>query len=149
MKNGLHIFARLRCTSTVPRRLAVASEVATLDLTRSHDIPVLKVLDYSTNPDDFVGSEYIIMERMPGKPIGESWYTLSDKERLKVLMELVKLEAKLFSNDLSASGGLFYSHDLPPNVERVIVHPSQDSGTTAGRGEIDLRRPSCVTEMVL
>lgn len=136
MNDGMQVLARLPYKSTVPKRLTVTSEVATLDLIRTHDIPVPKVLDYSTNSDNSVGADYIIMEKVPGNPIGESWYTFSDKERLKVLSGLVKLEAKLFAIDLPASGGLYYSHDLPSDVERAIVRPSQDSNGTTGRREI-------------
>ncbi|EEH04098.1 phosphotransferase enzyme family protein [Histoplasma capsulatum G186AR] len=134
--DGAKVLARLPYPSTVPKRLTVASEVATLDLIRSHDIPVPKVLDYSTNPDNPVGAEYIIMEKINGDPIGESWYTLSDKQRLKVLKGLVQLEAKLFAIDLPASGSLYYSHDLPPEMKGIIIRPSQDSDVTARRGEI-------------
>ena len=136
MKDGTQVLARLPYPSTVPKRLAVASEVATIDLIRSHGIPVPKVLDYSANAENPVGAEYIIMEKVQGNPIGTSWYTLSEKERLKVLMGLVKLEAKLFSIDLPASGGLYYSHDLPPEMERVSLGTSTVSDTTAKRGEI-------------
>ncbi|KAK2764467.1 hypothetical protein FQN54_009162 [Arachnomyces sp. PD_36] len=131
MNDDVQILARLPYPSTAPKRLTVASEVATLDLIRSHDIPVPKILSYSTDPDNSIGSEYIIMEKAPGEPIGKSWYTLSDKERLKVLMGLVKLETKLFAIDLPASGGLFYSHDLPPEAKGVVVRSYK-----SGRGEI-------------
>lgn len=135
--DGTQVLARLPYPSTVPRRLVVANEVATLDLVRSHDIPVPKVLGYSSNPDNPVGSEYIIMEKIHhGNPIGDSWYTFSDKERLKVLMGLVQLEAKLLAIDLPASGGLYYSCDLPPEMNRVGIPSLQDSDFTAGRGDI-------------
>ncbi|KAK2765652.1 hypothetical protein FQN54_008508 [Arachnomyces sp. PD_36] len=136
MKDGKQVLARLPYASTVPKRLTVASEVATLDFVRSHDVPVPKVLRYSANSENSVGAEYIIMEKIAGDPIGDSWYSLSDEQRLRVLEELVKLEAKLFAIDLPASGGLYYSGDLPLGVERAAIRPSQALENSAGRGEI-------------
>ena len=48
MNDGASILARLPYPLTVPRRLAVASEVATLDLLRAKGISVPQVLAYST-----------------------------------------------------------------------------------------------------
>ena len=48
MNDGASTLARLPYPSTVPRRLAVASEVATLDLLRAKGISVPQVLAYST-----------------------------------------------------------------------------------------------------
>ncbi|PGG97478.1 hypothetical protein AJ80_09697 [Polytolypa hystricis UAMH7299] len=135
MKDDTQILARLPYPLTVPKRLTVASEVATMDLVRSHDIPVPKILDYSINSENDVGSEYIIMEKVPGNPIGDSWFTLSEEQRLKVLREIVRLESKLSSIELPASGSLYYSHDLPPEMNRAIIRPPLNS-EVANRGEI-------------
>ncbi|KAF3484439.1 protein kinase subdomain-containing protein [Arthroderma uncinatum] len=124
------ILARLPYPSTVPKRLAVASEVATLDLLRRHNIPVPKVLGYSADFDNSVGAEYILMENINGAPIGDSWYTLSDKQRLKVLMGLVQLEAQLFAVQLPAAGSIYYRHDLLPEFKDVAVNLPQGSGVT-------------------
>lgn len=72
MKDGSSILARLPYPSTVPRRLAVASEVATLAFICAHGIPAPRVLDYSID-DNSVGAEYILMEKVNGKPIGDAW----------------------------------------------------------------------------
>ena len=125
MKDGSSILARLPYPSTVPRRLSVASEVATLDFVRAHGIPAPRVLAYSvdTNP---VGVEYMLMEKLPGRPIGDAWFDLSEEERLKVLLEIVKLEAKLFVIKLPASGSLYYDRDLSPGTPKTHVPESQD-----------------------
>ncbi|EFQ99340.1 protein kinase subdomain-containing protein [Nannizzia gypsea CBS 118893] len=119
------ILARLPYHSTVPRRLAVASEVATLGLLHCHDIPVPRVLGYSADPDNSVGAEYILMDRVDGTLIGDSWYTLSDKQRLKVLMGLVQLEARLFAIQLPAAGSIYYRRDLPSNLKKAAVYLSR------------------------
>lgn len=149
MKDGSSILARLPYPSTLPRRLAVASEVATLAFVRAHGIPTPRVLGYSVH-DNAVGAEYILMEKLPGRPIGDTWYSLSEQERLKVLLEIVKLEAKLFTTALPASGSIYYAHDLPPSTPRIDI-PGLDGGLCVGpytalqwwigeRGDLDIDR---------
>lgn len=88
MKDGSSVLAHLPYPSTLPRRLAVASKVATLAFTRTQDIPAPRVLGYSAEYNA-VGSEYILMEKLPGKPLGDAWFGLSEQERLKVLLQIV------------------------------------------------------------
>lgn len=71
MKDGFQLIARLPYPSTQPKRLAVASEVATMALVRSHGIPVPVIYGYSTNINNPVGAEYILMEKVKGKSLGD------------------------------------------------------------------------------
>lgn len=125
MKGGSSILARLPYPSTLPRRLAVASEVATLDFARSHGIPTPRILGYSVD-DVKVGSEYTLMEKVPGKPIGEAWFNLSDNQRLQILYDIIRLEEKLFDIVLPASGSIYYIRDLPPDTPKVDIPGSDD-----------------------
>lgn len=59
--------------STMPWRLAVASEVATMDFVRAHGIPTPRILGYAIDENP-VGLEYILMEKLPGRPIGDAWF---------------------------------------------------------------------------
>ncbi|PSN60403.1 hypothetical protein BS50DRAFT_604702 [Corynespora cassiicola Philippines] len=90
MNDGSSIIARLPYHSTVPRRLAVASEVATMDFVRSHSIPAPRILGYSIHENP-VGSEYILMEKIQGRPIGD------------------------------ACGSIYYTRDLPSEVPKIHV----------------------------
>ena len=101
MKDGFQIIARLPYPLTQPKRFAVASEVATMDLVRSHGAPAPQIYGYCTNADNPVGAEYILMERAKGKSLGDVWFTLSPKERIKVLSGIAEQEANLFSLDLT------------------------------------------------
>ncbi|KAF2086877.1 kinase-like protein [Saccharata proteae CBS 121410] len=125
MHDGFQMLARLPYPSTVPKRLAVASEVATMDLVRSHGIPVPKIYSYSHSSDNPVGAEYIIMEKVRGKPAGEIWYDLSENERLKLLSQVVDIEARLFAIDLPASGSIYYLRDLPDKASGIPI-PGKD-----------------------
>ncbi|KAE8148907.1 phosphotransferase family protein [Aspergillus avenaceus] len=118
------VLARLPYSSTEPKRLAVASEVATLALLRAHGLPVPRVYAYSADANNPVGSEYIIMEKLPGRPLADRWFELSDRERLKVLLQLVQLEAKLHAIELPASGSIYYSSHLPSDSPRIVIPDS-------------------------
>lgn len=120
MKDGFQLIARLPYPSTQPKRLAVASEVATMDLVRNHGIPVPKIYGYSTNVDNPVGAEYILMEKAKGKSLGDVWFTLSQKDRIKVLSGIVEHEANLFSLAFPAFGSLYFEKDLPPDMGKVL-----------------------------
>ncbi|GLA27970.1 phosphotransferase family protein [Aspergillus phoenicis ATCC 13157] len=125
MLDNTQVLARLPYPSTEPRQLAVASEVATLALLRAHGLPVPRVYAYSTDAENPVGSEYIIMEKLPGRRLGDRWFELSDRERLKVLLQLVHLEAKLHALELPASGSIYYASDLPSDSPRIVI-PNSD-----------------------
>jgi len=149
MDDSSTLLARLPYPSTLPRRLAVASEVATLDLLRSHEIPTPRVLAYSTG-EDAVGVEYMLMERLPGKPLSGIWFSLAEEERCKILHQIVAMETKLFAIKLPANGSIYYSRDLPPECPRIDL-PGCNSGLCMGpytstrwwhreRGDLDIDR---------
>ena len=125
MKDGSSVLARLPYPSTLPRRLAVASEVATLDFLRTKEMPVPRVLDYSTG-GNAVGVEYMLMERLPGRPLSGIWFSLTEEQRCHILHKIVLMETKLFTNRLPACGSIYYSHDLPLEMPRVGISGSSD-----------------------
>ena len=127
MNNDRRIIARIPYPITLPEHLTVASEVATMDLIRSLNIPVPKVYGYSATRTNPVGAEYIIMEPVVGRNLGDLWFDMSEKERLKMVFEIVKLEAILFSIDLPASGSIYYMDDLHDGLERIEVPRYQNS----------------------
>ena len=149
MNDGSSILARLPYLSTLPRRLAVASEVATLDFLRTNRTSVPRVLGYSTG-ENAVGVEYMLMERLPGKPLSDVWVSLAEEERCHILHKIVLMETKLFANRFPACGSLYYSRDLPPNSHRIDL-PGSSSGLCMGpyastrwwyreRGDLDIDR---------
>lgn len=125
LKDGLEVVARLPYPSTLPKRYAVASEVATLDLVRSYGIPVPRVYDYSLNSDNPVGCEYILMEKMAGTEIGHTWYNLSMQQKKSLTFKVAKLEAILFFIPLPAYGSVYYKRDLA-TTDRCIDIPDRD-----------------------
>ncbi|EPE36982.1 Protein kinase-like (PK-like) [Glarea lozoyensis ATCC 20868] len=117
--DGIPVLARLPYPATYPKHLTIASEVATINLVRSYGVPAPKILGYSTTSNNAVGSEYIIMEKVHGRDLGDIWYELSEKERLKVLSQAGKLESILFSIPLPAYGSVYHKSDLGVGSESV------------------------------
>lgn len=127
MRDGFRFVARIPYPVTEPKFLVVASEVATMDFLRAHGVPVPRIFGYSASADNSAGTEYIFMELVQGKNLGDVWYALSEQERRTMVTNLVQLEARLFRLRLPASGSLYYYDDLPDRYRRIIT-PSP--GTT-------------------
>jgi hypothetical protein len=130
--DGLQIIARLPYPSTYPKHLSVASEVATMNLVRSYGVPVPKVLAYSATSNNAVGAEYIIMEKVNGNDLGDIWYDLSEKERMKVVVQVARAESVLFSISLPACGSIYYTHDLEDGTEAVNIVTGESADESVG-----------------
>ncbi|KAJ9400232.1 hypothetical protein DTO282F9_3002 [Paecilomyces variotii] len=123
-KDGRCVIARLPYPSTVPEHYTVASEVATLDYLRLHGICTPEVYAWCSTKTNPVGSEYIIMEKLGGTPLGDTWYSMTPKEQHKIMKQIVEWEARLMSLEFPAYGSLYYRRDLPS--ERNVPLSSQE-----------------------
>ncbi|RMZ83596.1 hypothetical protein DV738_g948, partial [Chaetothyriales sp. CBS 135597] len=83
-----------------------------MEYLRLNGIPVPKVYGWSSTVSNPVGAEYIILEKLEGTTLGEVWFSLGFDDRYKVIEQLVKLERKLFSLELPASGSIYLPNDL-------------------------------------
>jgi hypothetical protein len=119
MRDGFQFIGRIPFPKTEPKELLIASEVATLDYLRLHDVPVPKVYGYSTTSDNATGTEYIFMEFIRGNVLGDVWFKMSGDSRLDILTKLVELEARLFALRFPASGSLYYAKDVPIEYSKV------------------------------
>ncbi|KAJ5981941.1 hypothetical protein N7451_012041 [Penicillium sp. IBT 35674x] len=126
MRNGIRVVARIPYPATSPKSLVVASEVATMDFLRSHGIPVPRIFGYSTTESNSAGTEYIFMEFVEGTYLGDIWFTLTERQRAKLMASLVQLESQIFALRFPASGSIFYCRDLSEENRRVML-PSQCS----------------------
>ncbi|KAJ9374479.1 hypothetical protein DTO282F9_1375 [Paecilomyces variotii] len=106
------VIARIPYHTTVPKYRAVASEAATLDLLRSRGVPVPKVLGYSPDHTNPVGTEYLLLEKLDGTPLNDQWFTMNNKTRVKIMRQIVDVEKQFMSISLPASGSLYYRRDL-------------------------------------
>lgn len=53
------------------------------------------------------------MEKITGQALGSLWYDLSEKQRVKLVGEVAKVEAKMFAIELPANGSIYKREDLP------------------------------------
>lgn len=94
--DGFAVIARLPYPCTVPRSFGIASEVATMQFLRLHDIPVPQVYDWASSARNAVGSEYIIMAKAEGQELEHTWYTMTVQERMNVMEKIVDMKKRLF-----------------------------------------------------
>lgn len=120
-RDGLKVIARLPYPSTIPREYSIASEVATMEFLHDHGVPTPKVFDWSSSASNSVGSEYIIMERVQGKELADTWYTMTFQERMAVVENIVDIERILFGIQFPANGSLFFKDSLGVEVKRVDI----------------------------
>lgn len=107
MDDGFEVIAKLPYSLSAPTSLCTESEVATLDFLSSKSIPVPRVYAWSSKVDNAVGSEYIILEKAPGQPLESRWFSLTPKERVRLVTSFVEIERKMFSFPLGFYGSLY------------------------------------------
>ncbi|KAL9104654.1 MAG: hypothetical protein Q9163_000397 [Psora crenata] len=133
MDDGFEVIAKLPYSLTVPKHFTTESEVATLDFLSSKGIPVPRVYAWSSEGDNAVGSEYIIMEKAPGQPLESRWFSLTQKERVRLVTSFVEIERKMFSFTLGCYGSLYYKGRLPSHLQADLYGPEtlDESGDTS------------------
>jgi aminoglycoside phosphotransferase (APT) family kinase protein len=133
--DGITWIARLRFEepTVLPREAQPAiskSEVATLIfLANKTKIRVPKVFDYSYNDENEIGTPYIPMEKLPGKPL--EWSEASAEQRTKIMEQLVDvyLELELEKHSFSETGSLSEGGLVGPFAQgHMFVSPSDSLG---------------------
>lgn len=128
--DGYAVLARLPY-KTVPKYHTVASEAATLALLHAHGLPVPKVLAYSPNQTNAVGTQYILLERLQRTPLSDQWFSMDTKSRVKVMRQIVDLERRFMSIEFPASGSLYHHRDLDGSQHYIPVSDDIVVGPTA------------------
>ncbi|KAL1885406.1 hypothetical protein Plec18167_000900 [Paecilomyces lecythidis] len=116
MASGKVLVARIPNPNAGPAFLTTASEVATMDfLGNILHLPVPKVLAWnsSTDSENRVGAEYIIMEHAPGKNLADVWSDMDLDRKVQTMKDIVDIQRKLLSVRFSRYGCLFYNKDAP------------------------------------
>lgn len=128
MDDGYEVIARIPMLIAGPPHYMTASEVATLDFLRNQlDIPVPRVFAWSSrvDGDNPVGAEYMIMEKMQGESLASRWLSLSAKEMVEIIQQIVEIETKLFSTVFPMYGSLYYKEDAE---EKFRKHQPYNQG---------------------
>ncbi|KAJ3474620.1 hypothetical protein NLG97_g9761 [Lecanicillium saksenae] len=98
---------RLKATSPPPvvRDYILKSEVATLMFLETTAVPAPKVYDYALEQSDNpVGVGYILMAKLPGKPL--DWPAATPDQRRKVMDQLADLQIEIFKYPLPVLGSM-------------------------------------------
>ena len=63
------------------------------------------------------------MEKAPGQLLESRWFSLTQKERVRVVTSLITIEQKMFSRSLGACGSLYYRSSLPSRLQADLYGP--------------------------
>lgn len=87
-------------------------------------VPIPKVLAYSTDSNNPVGTEYIIMERIEGVSLASRWLSLATGEVKDIMTQIAAIEQKLFAHSFPGYGSLYHRRDLQGDLQ--IPLPLED-----------------------
>ncbi|OJD19318.1 hypothetical protein AJ78_00677 [Emergomyces pasteurianus Ep9510] len=139
MDNGKEVFVKLPNPNAGPARYITASEVATREffqLSEIANVPIPRVLAWSSDSANPVEAEYIMEEKAPGTRLGSLWHLWPRESKLRVIEQIVDLEHLLTTIKFSKHGCLYFKEDLQQSFhelnDNLLVDPPMDS-TKLGR----------------
>lgn len=97
-----------------------------LTVQKHTSIPIPKVLAWSSDPSNFVGAEYIIMEKTSGVQLFNTWGTMSDSDRFDLVQRITELEGELASIRFPASGSLYLRESLAKDKTQIKLSLDKD-----------------------
>jgi hypothetical protein len=92
-----------------------------MTLLREQGLPVPRIHDWSATVENFVGSEYMIMEKVHGTDLRNTWHSMTVSQRLKAVGKIVQLEKALFDISLPACGSIYLKDTLPAGTRTVDI----------------------------
>ena len=147
--NGKRIVARLPTQPAGPPRLITNSEVTTIKyrefsipgnvvqpglinilVQANTTIPIPLILDWNDGPSNSIGSEYIIMEHVEGIQLHQKWPTMSGKQRISCIRNIMINIGQVAALKFPAYGSL-YQADVPfvesaskiPFIQGICIGP--------------------------
>ncbi|KAL4862978.1 hypothetical protein BDV12DRAFT_206848 [Aspergillus spectabilis] len=111
VENGKEIIARIKNPNAGDSQSIVVSEVMTLIFTRGNH----------------VGAEYMLMERVKGRQLSESWDTMSEAQLFGLVKSGVGIEQKLINAKVTSYGSLYTKTRSLHSTSNFVV------GTTTQR----------------
>jgi hypothetical protein len=80
MHDKFQMVARIPYPITIPKKLVVASEVATMGFLHSFGLPIPEVYGYSASTDNAAETEYIFMQFIRGTSLSDIWFNLGERD---------------------------------------------------------------------
>ncbi|KFA77556.1 hypothetical protein S40288_05753 [Stachybotrys chartarum IBT 40288] len=104
----------VRVTLPVDPKWKTLSEVATLQwVSHMTSLPVPRVLAYNIDRSNPIGFEWIIMDKLPGKPWADVWKELPFDEKEAIVNQLASFCSETFRQQMVGIGSLFGESDAP------------------------------------
>ncbi|OTB03812.1 hypothetical protein M426DRAFT_23337 [Hypoxylon sp. CI-4A] len=98
----------LRVFLPVCPKTKTESEVATLRWTNENTrLPVPKVRCYDSTRENPIGFEWILMERMEGKPLFECWDSVTHGAKERIVKQIADYAARIFNNQFRGIGNIY------------------------------------------
>ncbi|PYI22810.1 hypothetical protein BO99DRAFT_440251 [Aspergillus violaceofuscus CBS 115571] len=128
MDDGNEAVARIPCPNAGPPSMTTASEVATLKFRIAvKDVySGSEIIAWSSDAANSVGAEFIIMERIRGIALSETWEAMDTLERYKIIDQVVQVEKELANISFPAYGSLFLRDSLPATCRQYPLPPELD-----------------------
>ncbi|KAF9536552.1 Phosphotransferase enzyme, partial [Lunasporangiospora selenospora] len=136
MEDGFQCIARLALPAF--RRYKTESEVATMQyVAENTSIRVPKVYAWDSDPDNAIGAEYILMEKMNGVPLSEKWDHLAFEEKKHIINQVIDIMLQLLDTSFDRIGSLYMDeNDSTYRIGPII----SDLFFDGKRGTMDLER---------
>lgn len=88
---------------------------------RSHtSVPVCRVLGWSFEPSNPVGSEYILMERACGRQLVDVWGEMNQLQQFRLVQCLVQLQSQLAALEFPAYGNMYFLPSEAQNSDLFV-----------------------------
>lgn len=102
MQDGRKVIAKIPNPNAGPPHYTTASEVATMEFGRTVlNLPIPKVLDWSSTSQNLVNAEYILMEEARGTQLHGAWQNMDIEIKRDVVYQIIEIEKKLLSMSFS------------------------------------------------
>ncbi|KAF2966566.1 hypothetical protein GQX73_g7014 [Xylaria multiplex] len=99
----------LRVCLPVNPGLKTETEVATLDWVSQHtSLPVPRVIAHDSSRDNPLGFEWILMSRVEGKSLSESWWSVSLGSKERLVKQIAAFSAEIFEQSFQDGIGGIY-----------------------------------------
>ena len=89
-------------------------------------VPVPRVLAWSSDPSNPVGVEYIIMEKAPGIQLFKAWENMSDGDQFSLVLKLTELEGQIAKVRFPACGSLYLRESMGSSDKHVSLGSEMD-----------------------
>jgi hypothetical protein len=101
--------ATIKYRMSPPRKQGAATDLYLFVVQAKTSIPIPTILDWSDDPSDVVGSEYIIMEHAHGVPLYQRWPTMGVGDQLQCIKSLYGKLKGIDELEFPAYGSLYFA----------------------------------------